>query len=210
VTGEAGTLGTRALRCTCHGAEEHTGTDASARAVQTAVTHVDAATGRPVMVDVGAKEATRRFAHARARVSLPAPAAAALRAWLGAADATGSPPAPAAVRKGSPLHVAVVAGVMAAKRTSELIPLCHAVPLDKVDVELAVDEGAGGASEAVLRVECRAWATHRTGVEMEALVGATLAALTVYDMLKASSHGIRIERVELVEKTGGTRGRFGA
>jgi len=148
------------------------------------------------MVDVGHKPATRRFAKARALVHLPEPAAAALKAAVEGGHA----------KKGSPLHAAVVAGVMGAKRTSELVPMCHAVPLDKVDVDLSVVVGGSDAAAGVVVVvECRAWATHRTGVEMEALVGASVAALTLYDMLKAASHGIRIERVELVEKTGGKR-----
>ena len=144
------------------------------------------------MVDVGEKQASVRTAVARAVVRLP-PAAAklALNAEL--------------QRKGSVAHVAVVAGVMAAKRTSELIPLCHLLALDKVHVDVGILESRGEEGEAVAEIRCTVSATHKTGVEMEALVGASVAALTVYDMLKSASHGIVVERVELLSKTGGKR-----
>ena len=102
-------------------------------------------------------------------------------------------------KKGPVFDTAIVAGVMAAKRTAELIPFCHPISLE--DCQVSVDWGAPG--EVV--IECAVRATHKTGVEMEALTGATAAALTVYDMCKALSHGIRIGEVKLLAKTGGKR-----
>lgn len=140
------------------------------------------------MVDVGAKPATRREAEARAFVVFPRGARAVA---LGAKNP-----------KGPVLEVARTAAVLAAKRTDELVPLCHSIPLDSVVVAFATR----GADALEIRV--RAACTGRTGVEMEALVGASVAALTVYDMAKAVDHGIRIERVELIEKTGGKSGTW--
>lgn len=145
--------------------------------------------GRPVMVDVTDKTAARREAVAEALVLLPEAARAAL-------DAGG-------VGKGDPLVVAQLAGIMGAKRTSELIPLCHPIPLTSVDLSLErVPEG--------LQVVATARTTDRTGVEMEALTAATVAALAVYDMLKAASKGIEIARVRLRSKTGGKSGDWHA
>jgi cyclic pyranopterin phosphate synthase len=94
---------------------------------------------------------------------------------------------------------AIVAGVMAVKRTHDLIPFCHPLPIDGIDI--AIDWGADGEVE----IECSVKATHKTGVEMEALTGASVAALTIYDMCKALTHGIEIREVVLVSKTGGKR-----
>jgi len=141
---------------------------------------------QPTMVNVGRKRVTRRTAHARAVVVLPGN----LGARLAAGDI--------ATKKGPLLQTAILAGIMAAKRTSELIPLCHPLPLDDCRVEI---ELAPAGREAV--IHCRV-ATHaRTGVEMEALTGASVAALTLYDMAKAVSHGIVIRDVRLLAKTGG-------
>ena len=142
--------------------------------------------GSVVMVDVGAKAVTARTARACALVRLPAAAAAALR------DAT--------LPKGDAFVTAQIAGIFAAKRTGELIPLCHPLPLDAVAVTFAW-EGPN-----VLRVESRATTTAKTGVEMEAMVAASVAALTIYDMCKSVDKGIVIEAVRLVEKTGGKSG----
>ncbi|MCY2961453.1 MAG: cyclic pyranopterin monophosphate synthase MoaC [Planctomycetota bacterium] len=142
------------------------------------------------MVDVGAKAATRREAEARAIVVFPRGARRVVLAGLGP--------------KGPVLEVARTAAVLAAKRTDQLVPLCHSIPLDAVTVAFATR----GADELEIRV--RASCTGRTGVEMEALVGASVAALTVYDMSKAVDHGIRIERIELLEKTGGRSGTWRA
>lgn len=140
------------------------------------------------MVDVGQKPVTARTALARATVVFPP-------GLLAQVLATGGP-------KGPVVEVARLAGVQAAKRTGDLVPLCHPLGLDHVDVEIAprgIDR---------LEVRCRASCSGRTGVEMEALVGASLAALTLYDMTKALDPSIAIERVELLEKTGGKRGRW--
>jgi cyclic pyranopterin phosphate synthase len=139
------------------------------------------------MVDVGAKEPTRRRAVAEARVQIGAEAARLVRAN--------------AVAKGNVLEVARLAGITGAKRTDELIPLCHSLPLDHVDVEARLV-----GREVRIRAEASVFA--RTGVEMEAMMAASLAALTVYDMLKAVDKGIEIASVHLVEKTGGRSGHY--
>jgi len=149
------------------------------------VSHVDRK-NRPAMVDVGRKRVTRRTAHACAVVSLPG----ALGARLAAGDI--------ATRKGPIFQTAILAGILAAKRTSELIPLCHPLPLE--DCRVTVELGPG-RREAV--IHCRVRTHARTGVEMEALTGASVAALTLYDMAKSVSHGIVIRDVRLLEKTGG-------
>jgi cyclic pyranopterin monophosphate synthase len=148
------------------------------------LSHLDSR-NRPTMVDVGSKEVTHREAVAEARVRLPRSVAAALRA-------SGH-----RTRKGPVFDTAIVAGVMAAKRTHELIPFCHPLGLEHCSVE--IEDGRGG--EVVVR--CRVAVHHRTGVEMEALTGATVAALTIYDMCKALSHDIIIGEVRLLAKEGG-------
>jgi len=150
------------------------------------LTHLDAR-NRPTMVDVGDKSVTLRSALAEARVRLPAAVARVLKA-------SGH-----RTRKGPIFDTAVIAGVMAAKRTHELIPFCHPLGLEKCEVQIEL----AGARE--LRVRCRVAVHHRTGVEMEALTGATVAALTLYDMCKALSHDIEITGVRLIEKSGGRR-----
>jgi cyclic pyranopterin phosphate synthase len=150
------------------------------------LTHLDAS-NRPAMVDVSAKEVTHRVAEAEARITLPRNVARAL-------TASGH-----RTKKGPVFDTAIIAGVMAAKRTHELIPFCHPLELDKCDVEIE----AGRSGSIVIR--CRVSVHHRTGVEMEALTGATVAALTVYDMCKALSHDIQIGPVRLLSKTGGKR-----
>jgi cyclic pyranopterin monophosphate synthase len=142
--------------------------------------------GSLVMVDVGAKPATARTARAEARVRLSASAAAALRA--------------ATLPKGDAFAAAQLAGIMAAKRTGDLIPLAHPIPLGAVDVAFGWDD------DTTLRIETRATTVGQTGVEMEAMVAASIAALTIYDMCKAVDKGIVVERVRLVEKTGGKSG----
>jgi cyclic pyranopterin phosphate synthase len=143
------------------------------------------------MVDIAAKAVTHRKAEAVARVRLPAAVARALQR-------TGH-----RTRKGPVFDTAILAGVMAAKRTGELIPFCHPLMLEQcaIDVRYASKD----ARRAVLEIRCRVEVHHKTGVEMEALTGATVAALTIYDMCKALSHDIRIESVRLVSKTGGKR-----
>ena len=150
------------------------------------LTHVDEQ-GAPTMVDVGAKTPTQRTARARATVTLPKNAADALRAAGGA------------TKKGPVFDTAIVAGVMAAKRTHELIPFCHPLGLENCKVDIRFDETGR------VVIECTTSVHHKTGVEMEALTGASVAALTVYDMCKALSHEIVIGPVQLVAKTGGKR-----
>lgn len=138
------------------------------------------------MVDVGQKAATLRIAIAEARVKLPRPVAAELRR-------TGH-----RTKKGPVFDTAIIAGVMGAKRTHELVPFCHPLGLEHCSIDI---ESAGSE----IRVRCRVAVHHKTGVEMEALAGATVAALTIYDMCKALSHDIEIASVRLVEKSGGRR-----
>jgi cyclic pyranopterin phosphate synthase len=149
------------------------------------LTHVDKA-NRPTMVDVGDKAVTSRTAVARARVVFPADAIVASGDVL-------------RTKKGPVFDTAIIAGVMAVKRTHELIPFCHPLPIEDCKIDVAW----GAPNEVV--IECTVRATHKTGVEMEALTGATMAALTVYDMCKALTHGIEIRDVMLVAKTGGKR-----
>jgi cyclic pyranopterin phosphate synthase len=149
-------------------------------------THVDERR-QPAMVDVGAKAVTHRVAVAEARVRFPPSVAEALRE------------SGFETSKGPVFHTAIVAGVMAAKRTHELIPFCHPLGLEDCRIEIDLNE----RFEAVVR--CRVSVHHKTGVEMEALTGATVAALTVYDMCKALSHEIVIAEVRLIEKRGGKR-----
>ena len=151
------------------------------------LTHVDSA-NRPTMVNVGDKAMTTRAARARASVQFPKSAIS--DADMGETLRT---------KKGPVFDTAIIAGVMAVKRTHELIPFCHPIPLE--DCVISVEWGSPG--EVV--IECAVRATHKTGVEMEALTGAVTAALTVYDMCKALSHGIEIRDVRLVSKTGGKK-----
>jgi cyclic pyranopterin phosphate synthase len=142
--------------------------------------------GEAHMVDVGAKPVTARRAVARARVAMEPTTAARLRAGD--------------VAKGDVLATARIAGIQAAKRTSELIPLCHAIALTRVTIEVTVAEDG-------VAIEAAAEALDRTGVEMEAMTAASVAALTVYDMLKSVDRGMRIT-LELVEKSGGKTGTW--
>ncbi len=154
------------------------------------LSHVDES-GRPTMVDVGAKAVTRRTATARAVVDFPPEVMAELRgnSFPSAGTELLGP-------KGPIFATAVVAGIQAAKRTWELIPMCHPLPIDGIEV-------ACTAQGNQVEVRCTVKTTHKTGVEMEALTGASVAALTIYDMTKALSHAIVIRSVELVVKTGG-------
>lgn len=149
------------------------------------LSHIDAQ-NRPTMVDVSEKTASDREAHARARVRLPDEAAE-----LIAGDDIQT-------RKGPVFATAIIAGVMAAKKTHELIPFCHPLGLDNCKVTIEMD-----GSDVV--IDCRCKVHHKTGVEMEALTGASVAALTVYDMLKAVSHDIVISETKLMAKSGGKR-----
>jgi cyclic pyranopterin phosphate synthase len=147
--------------------------------------HLDAQ-NRPAMVNVGDKPVTKRTAHAVAIVALPAALAGLVREGE------------IATKKGPIFQTAILAGVMGAKKTGELIPLCHPLGLDDCQITIESD-----AARGELAIHCRVQTHGKTGVEMEALTGATIAALTVYDMAKAVSHGIVIKDVRLLEKTGG-------
>ena len=151
-------------------------------------THFDEG-GAARMVDVGAKDVTHRIARAGGSIAMQPATLAAIAAGT--------------AKKGDVLGVARIAAIQAAKRTAELIPLCHPVPLTSVAVEFAIDEGTS-------RVECRATAecTARTGVEMEALTAVQVGLLTVYDMCKAVDRGMVIESVRLLEKRGGKSGAY--
>ena len=147
--------------------------------------HVDAQ-NRPSMVNVGDKIVTKRTAHAVAIVSLPPELAALLH------------DGEIATKKGPIFQTAVLAGVMGAKQTSALIPLCHPLSLEDCQVEIVPE-----ASRGEIAIHCRVQTQAKTGVEMEAMTGATVAALTFYDMAKSVTHGIVIKEVRLLEKTGG-------
>jgi len=149
----------------------------------TELTHLNEK-GLPTMVDVGEKKITQRKAVARCSVELPQ----AVYEQLTNGDIH--------TKKGSVFQTAIIAGIMAAKKTGELIPLCHPLGLDNCSIDIQIDDNN-------LIIVCTAGITSKTGVEMEALVGATIAALTVYDMCKALSHDIVIKQVQLLEKTGG-------
>jgi cyclic pyranopterin monophosphate synthase len=157
---------------------------------QPPLTHLDPE-GRPAMVDVSSKPATAREAVAECLMAFPDEVAAQLRT-SGLRSA-----------KGAIVDTAVIAGTLAVKRTHDLIPFCHPLPID--GVRFAVD----WHDQCSLRIECAVRTVHRTGVEMEALTGATVAALTVYDMCKALSHAIVLGPARLVGKHGGKRD-FGA
>jgi cyclic pyranopterin phosphate synthase len=152
------------------------------------LTHLDSK-NQPAMVDVGGKAVTRRTAHAVAVVTLPPELAALLH------------DGEIATKKGPIFNTAILAGVMGAKQTADLIPLCHPLPLEDCQVEIESRALADGSAEAI--IHCRVRTHAKTGVEMEALTGATVAALTLYDMGKAVSHGIVIRETRLLEKTGG-------
>lgn len=139
------------------------------------------------MVDVGEKALTIRTATARSVVVLPAE----ILAQLNEGDLQ--------TKKGSVFQVAIIAGIMAAKKTGELIPLCHPLGMDNCDIQISINE------QREVVIDCSASITAKTGVEMEALVGASMAALTIYDMCKAMSHDIVIKETKLMAKTGGKR-----
>ena len=153
-------------------------------------THIDSA-NRPTMVDVGDKEITKRVAIAQSRVRFPTDVAHALRTQGFSTS------------KGPVFQTAIIAGVMAAKRTHELIPFCHPLGLEncKVTIDMEGDDAV---------IACTASVQGKTGVEMEALTGASVAALTIYDMCKALSHEIEIGPTRLLSKSGGRSGTYTA
>jgi cyclic pyranopterin phosphate synthase len=156
----------------------------------TALTHIDA-TGEARMVDVSAKPATERTAVAEGRVLMSKATLALIESGQ--------------AKKGDVLATARIAGIMAAKRTSELIPLCHPLALTKVTIDIATDRKLPGC---IVRASVKV--TGPTGVEMEALTAVSVACLTIYDMIKAVERGVRIEGIHLIEKIGGKSGHYRA
>jgi cyclic pyranopterin phosphate synthase len=150
------------------------------------LSHLDD-TGRARMVDVGQKTDTERIAVARGEVHMLPETLALIRQG--------------AVKKGDVLTVAQLAGIMAAKRTSELIPLCHPLPLSQIQIDLVLDDALPG-----VRITAQVRTVGKTGVEMEALTAVSIAALTIYDMAKAAEKTMRIQNIRLVEKHGGRSG----
>ena len=145
--------------------------------------------GQAEMVDVGDKEESRRLARAGATVAMQAETLRLIRQGD--------------IKKGDVLGTARIAGIMAAKRTAELIPLCHPLPVTKIALDLVLDDAA-----CAVKIEATVTTTGRTGVEMEALTAVTVAALTIYDMAKAIDRAMRITDVRLLEKRGGVRGDY--
>lgn len=151
------------------------------------LTHIDEKTNFPAMVNVTQKIVTPRVAKARSLVQLPE----ALRPYFNKHELM--------LKKGPVFQTAIIAGTMAAKKTHELIPLCHQIPIEGCRVRITIDD------ELLVTVECEVRTTFKTGVEMEALVGASTVALTIYDMCKAVSHEIVIKETKLIAKAGGKR-----
>ena len=150
------------------------------------LTHIDE-TGHAHMVDVGEKEDTTRIAIAKGEITMKPETLALIRAG--------------SIKKGDVLTVAQVAGIMAAKKTAELIPLCHPLALTRVDVDFSLDENLPG-----VLITATAKTVGKTGVEMEALTAVSVAALTIYDMAKAAEKTMKIQNIRLVEKQGGKSG----
>jgi cyclic pyranopterin phosphate synthase len=147
------------------------------------LTHVNS-TNNPTMVDVSDKRVTKRVAHARSIVKLPSE----VTKLFDSKDI--------ATPKGPVFTTAIIAGTMGAKQTSSLIPFCHPLPIENCSIQIRLEENN-------VIVDCTVTTTHKTGVEMEALTGASVAALTIYDMCKAVSHNIEITETKLIKKTGG-------
>lgn len=167
-----------------------TGTEVNSAKMVSRLTHLDA-NGRAAMVDVTEKDVTERVATAHASVMMHADTLALIEAGD--------------VKKGDVFAVARLAGIMAAKRTPDLIPLCHPLPLTAIAVELSADKGRSAVD---ITATCRL--RGRTGVEMEALTAVTVAALTIYDMCKAVDRSMRISDARLVHKSGGQSGTYTA
>lgn len=153
------------------------------------LSHFDHTTGRARMVDVGGKAVTERVARARGRVKISPELVEVLKAGT--------------LEKGDAFTVAKTAGILAAKQTGTLIPMCHPLPVNMVDVSLSLDEAA-----CVVEIESEVRIEARTGVEMEALTAVSVAALTFYDMCKAVDKAMVIDRIHLAEKTGGRSGDY--
>ena len=154
------------------------------------LTHLDEE-GQANMVDIGAKPDSQRIAIAAGRVLMAAETLQKIRAGN--------------MKKGDVLSVARIAGIMAAKRTAELVPLCHPVSIDKIALEFAFDD-----QNHVIKIKSTVTSTGKTGVEMEALTAVSVAALTIYDMAKALDRGMRLSDIRLIEKRGGIHGDYRA
>jgi cyclic pyranopterin phosphate synthase len=154
------------------------------------LTHLDEH-GSANMVDIGAKPASQRVAIAAGRVRMAPQTLELIRAGN--------------LKKGDVLGAARIAGIMAAKRTAELVPLCHPIPIDKIALNFVLDAG-----ECAIDIEATVTSNGRTGVEMEALTAVSVAGLTIYDMAKAADRGMRLTDIRLLEKRGGVRGDFRA
>jgi len=152
------------------------------------LTHLDEK-GRANMVDVGGKPATERLARAAGTVTMTPETLALIREGD--------------VKKGDVLNVARIAGLMAAKRTADLIPLCHPLPINKISLDLSINE-----ADSAIEIRAAVKTTGLTGVEMEALTAVSVAALTIYDMAKALDRAMRITDIRLLEKRGGARGDY--
>jgi cyclic pyranopterin phosphate synthase len=163
------------------------GSKPGSRHVKKRLTHVDPTSGEARMVDVGAKPTTTREAEARGRILISAEAMRLVRAG--------------GLKKGDPLQVARLAGIMAAKQTSALIPLCHPLPLSSIDVDLQLRRDG-------VEIRAKVRTTAQTGVEMEALTAVAVAGLTIYDMVKAVDKTMTLTEIELVSKRGGTSGDY--
>lgn len=148
-------------------------------------THLDSATGNPAMVDVGDKQVTKRVATAQSIVVLPNDV---LKHFTGKDIET---------KKGPVFQTAIIAGTLASKKTPDLIPLCHPLAIESCKIQIDINE------QREVVINCTVSVTSKTGVEMEALTGASVAALTIYDMCKAFSHHIILKDTRLIEKTGG-------
>lgn len=154
------------------------------------LTHLDEH-GKANMVDIGAKPSNQRIAIAAGRVLMAADTLQLIRAGN--------------LKKGDVLSAARIAGIMAAKRTAELVPLCHPIPIDRVALDFAYDDQG-----CAIDIEATVASTGKTGVEMEALTAVSVAALTIYDMAKAADRGMRLTDIRLIEKRGGARGDYRA
>mmetsp|Transcript_9469 Transcript_9469/g.17479 ORF Transcript_9469/g.17479 Transcript_9469/m.17479 type:complete len:202 (-) Transcript_9469:2879-3484(-) len=172
--------------CSTFTSQAGAGKDRSGALASPRLSHVDETRNVPQMVDVGHKAVTRRTAQARSLLQLP-------KAVVDLFDSPTELRSP----KGPVITTAIIAGVTAVKKTSDLIPFCHPLPLEKIDVDIQLND------EQQLVINCTVACSHKTGVEMEALTGASVAALCVYDMCKAISHDIVIQETRLVSKSGG-------
>lgn len=154
------------------------------------LTHLDEH-GKANMVEIGAKPANQRIARAAGRVLMAAETLQLIRVGN--------------LKKGDVLNTARIAGIMAAKRTAELIPLCHPIPIENIALDFAFDD-----RDCAIVIEATVTSTGKTGVEMEALTAVSIAALTIYDMAKAADRGMRLTDTRLIEKRGGVRGDYRA